>query len=87
MYAIELSIEAAKSYFKLPEPLRVRVDAKLKLIAGNPYAKHNNVKPLKGMVKCFRLRIGNWRVVYEVINNKLKIYIIKIGQRKEVYKS
>ena len=86
MYSIELSTKAAKAYLKLPVQLRKRIDAKFTAIAENPYAKHNNVKPLQGMHGCYRLRIGDWRIVYEVVDGKLKIYVIKIGQRKEVYR-
>ena len=86
MYGIELSIKAAKAYLKLPAQFQKRIDAKLTMIAENPYGKHNNVKSLQGMHGCYRLRIGDWRIVYEIVDDKLKIYVIKIGQRKEVYR-
>ena len=86
MYKIEFSIEAAKRYLKMPIKIRQQVDIKLQVITKSPYAKNNNIKPLKGMNGCYRLRLGNWRIIYEVINEKLIIHIIKIGQRKEVYK-
>lgn len=86
MYEIEFSVKAAKTYLNLPKKFRGKIDKKLNLLAENPYMKHNNAKPLKGMSSCYRLRIGDWRIIYEVINNKLKIYVIKIGLRKEVYK-
>lgn len=85
MYDIEFSIKAAKSYLKLQKKLRDRIDNKLKRVAQDPYAKHNNVKSLQGIKGCYRLRVGDWRVVYEVIKSQIKIYVIKIGQRKEVY--
>ena len=75
MYEIEFSAKAAKTYLELPRKLRTRLDSKLEVLAARPYAKHNNVKALKGMAGCYRLRINNWRVIYEVVNKKLKIYI------------
>ena len=86
MYEIEFSIKAAKTYFKLPNNIKQIIDIKLDLVASDPYAKNNNVKALEGMKGCYRLRAGDWRVVYEVINQNLKIYVIKIGQRKEIYR-
>lgn len=62
------------------------MDVKLNQVAKNPYAKHNKVKPLKNMKRCYRLRIGDWRIIYEIVNQNLKIYVIIIGQRKEVYR-
>lgn len=34
--------------------------------------KNNNIQPIKGMAKCYRLRIGDWRIVYEIFNKMLK---------------
>lgn len=87
MYKVEFSKQAAKVYLKLPIHFRQQVDIKLRLLAELPYAKNNNINPIKGITKCYRLRIGDWRIIYEIINETLKIYIIKIGQRKEVYRS
>ena len=87
MYDIEFSVKAAKTYSKLQAKLRANIDAKLILIAKKPYAKHNNVKPLKGMESCYRLRVGDWRVIYRIINRQVTIVIIKIAHRKEVYRT
>jgi mRNA-degrading endonuclease RelE of RelBE toxin-antitoxin system len=38
------------------------------------------------MQGCYRLRIGDWRIIYEIANQTLKIYVIMIGQRKDVYR-
>ena len=85
MYNIEFSSKAAKSYLKLPRKLHERIDKKLEIIARSPYDKHNNVTSLKGMSSCYRLRVGDWRVVYEIVQKQIKIYVVKIAQRKEVY--
>ena len=43
-------------------------------------------KPLIGkLTGLFRLRIGNYRAIYQIIENKLIISIIKIGLRKNIY--
>lgn len=70
---------------KLPSKIRLQIDEKLQSLTTDPYAKNNNIKPLKGMNGYFRLRVGNWRVVYEIINKTLKVCVVKIGHRKEVY--
>lgn len=80
------STQAIKSYSELPECLRQQIYAKMLLIAENPYAKNNNIKTLHGRKNCFRLRVGDWRIVYEVVKQKLIVYIIKVAQRKEVYR-
>lgn len=86
MYKIDFSTKAAKIYMKLPEDIRQLINIKFDQIAKDPYAKHDNVKPLKNMKGCFRLRIGSWRIVYEIVNERLKIYVINIGKRSEIYR-
>jgi len=86
MYKIEFSTQAARTYRRLPGFIRQQVDAKLLLLAKAPYSKNNNIKPIQGAARCYRLRIGDLRVIYEIINEILKIYVIKIGHRKEVYR-
>jgi mRNA interferase RelE/StbE len=85
MYKIYFSEAAISSYVKFSANLRKRIDAKILLIAQDPYAKNNNTAPIYGRKHCYRLRIADIRVVYEIINNEMKIFVIKIGHRKEVY--
>lgn len=47
----------------------------------------SNSKKLLGTEHTFRLRVGNYRVVYAVENNQLIIEIIRVRHRKEVYKN
>lgn len=86
MYQVELTKTARKAYLKLADPIRKAVYAKLMQLANNPFAPNHNVKPLVGMKDCYRLRIGDWRVVYRLDNDALVITVIKIAHRKEVYR-
>ncbi|MEI6747087.1 MAG: type II toxin-antitoxin system RelE/ParE family toxin [Methylococcaceae bacterium] len=56
-------------------------------LAENPY--QDGIKKLKGKKKtspCFRIRAGNYRILYEVNNHKLIVHVIAVGDRKEIYK-
>lgn len=70
----------------LEEKLRIQIDDKLVVLASNPYASKYNIKPLIGMPKCYRLRMGDLRVVYQIEQKELIIYVINIAHRKEVYR-
>jgi mRNA interferase RelE/StbE len=85
MYKIELTRSARKAYLKLPSKIRLSINQKLNNLAESPYAKHNDVKHLSGTKDCYRLRAGDWRVIYRLHNNALIIEVIKIAHRKEVY--
>ena len=57
---------------------------KLDQLALDPYTKHNNATKLKNL-PAYRLRIGDWRVIYEINDDKLIILVLKIGPRGGIY--
>jgi len=61
-----------------------RIRSKILALARDPNAPNNNVKKLSG-VDGFRLRVGDWRVVYALRHQALTVIIIKVGHRSEVY--
>ena len=85
MYKIIIKKEAAKSLSKLPRNVAKTIREKLEAIAGNPYAEHPNAKKLQGR-EGYRLRVGDWRVIYEIQNDQLVILVLKVAPRGEVYK-
>lgn len=58
---------------------------KLEGIATDPYAEHPNAKKLQGR-EGYRLRVGDWRVIYEIQNDQLVILVLKVAPRGEVYR-
>jgi mRNA interferase RelE/StbE len=58
---------------------------KLEVIAADPYADHPNTKKLQGR-EGFRLRVGDWRVIYAIQSEKLIIIVLKVASRGEAYK-
>jgi mRNA interferase RelE/StbE len=52
--------------------------------AADPLAPNNNVKKLRG-VEGYRLRIGDWRVVYTLERGTLTVVVVKVGHRGSVY--
>ncbi|GBF80400.1 type II toxin-antitoxin system RelE family toxin [Aphanothece sacrum] len=84
MYDIEFSKTAIKRLRNLPINWSQRIAEKLQEIASNPYGKHNNVKKLIGRPG-YRLRVGDWRIIYEIDGEKLKILVLEIGTRGKIY--
>ena len=58
---------------------------KLELLASDPKANHPNIKKLHNRAG-YRLRVGDWRVIYEIQNDRLVILVLKIAPRGEVYR-
>ena len=62
-----------------------RIREKLNTVSADPYALHNNVTKLQNRPG-YRLRVGDWRVIYEVQDNQLVILVLRIAPRGEVYR-
>ena len=81
-YEIIFSDFAEKQLSKLSEDVQKRIISILKRCRIRPYP---HVKKLVGS-KYFRLRAGDYRVILDIIDNKLIIHVIEIGHRKKIYK-
>ena len=69
---------------RMPRNIAKTVVRKIDQLAESPYAPNKNVARLKGE-RGYRLRVGDWRVLYEIRDNNLVVEIIKIGPRGGVY--
>ena len=61
------------------------IRVKLTEIAKNPFAPHPNAAKLQGRPG-YRMRVGDWRVIYEIQKDELVIMVLTIGPRGEVYR-
>ena len=84
MFDLRISQTAAKSLRKAPKEIGARIRAKLDELAEDPFAVPN-VKKLTGHPG-YRLRVGDWRILYLVEKDVLVIVVIEIGHRKEIYR-
>jgi len=86
MYRIEFLREAYEEFRRLDRPVQELIKEKLEKLAKNPEALKNNIKPLKGRYSgLFRLRVGNYRVIYRLEKDRLLILIVRVGHRREIY--
>ena len=83
MYELELSDKAKKQLRNLPSELQHRIGFAFERIKINPF---RSIKRKQG-TPYFILRIGEYRAILDVKNNKLLIPVIEIGPRKKIYKS
>jgi mRNA interferase RelE/StbE len=85
VYAIAYTKQAAKSLQRMPRNMAQLIREKLEIIAVDPYADHPNANKLQGR-EGYRLRVGDWRVIYKIQNEQLIIVVLKIASRGEIYK-
>lgn len=83
-YTIEYKNSVEKDLRKLPSTQLKGVVAKIRALTTNPHPE-GSVK-LRGSSNLFRIRYADYRVIYQIQNEKLIILIIKVGHRREVYR-
>lgn len=79
-YQIFIEKKARKFINKLPKQDKVRL-----LNAINELPK-GDIKPIQGYEKYFRLRVGDYRIIYTLHNDNLIICVIDAGNRGDIYK-
>ena len=85
MYEIMYSKQAVKTRLKMPKAIGEKIDTELGKIAKDPATYPGDWKRLKGSA-FWRLRVGDWRAVCNVVKKELIVYVLKIGSRGDVYK-
>jgi len=83
MFEVVYKKRAIKTLARIPAPLRERIRVALGTLAADPDMQLLDTKPLQGR-HGFRLRIGDWRVLYEIDRGRLIILVIQIGPRGDV---
>lgn len=82
-YSIEVKPSARKELVALPDPMLLRIVQKLESLGDTP--RPTGCKKLKGYKDQWRVRIGDWRVVYLIDETKKLVSILRIAHRREVY--
>jgi mRNA interferase RelE/StbE len=70
---------------KIDFPIQKLIKIKLDILSNDFNSLENNLKQLKGDKKIHRLRVADYRVIFEKKDAELVILVIRIGHRKEVY--
>ncbi|HMD17410.1 MAG TPA: type II toxin-antitoxin system RelE/ParE family toxin [Terriglobales bacterium] len=84
MYKVVTTKSFAKDLSRLPVNRQRRIVEKIYEVAADPYARHNNVTKLQGR-DGYRLRIGDWRVIYELHDDRLELWALEVGPRGGIY--
>lgn len=82
-YRIEIKQRAEKALALIPNPSRRRVAKAIDGLARDP--RPAGCRKLTGSDDAYRIRVGDYRIVYLIKDKVLTIYVIRIGHRREVY--
>ena len=84
IYRIEVKRSAAKALKKIPKTDRKRIASKIDSLAEN--LPNPDTTKMKGNNPFHKVRVGDYRIVYEIQEDVLLILIVKIGHRKDIYR-
>lgn len=85
MYRLKQTRRFQKDYRKLETKEKNRITEKLSLLAAGRWEQLDILK-LKGIEDCYRLRSGNYRVLFEKRRDELIIILLAVRHRKEIYR-
>ena len=83
-YKIVVSATAERQLKKIRREDTIRILRSISLLADEP--RPCGCRKLSGYDDIYRIRIGNYRVIYEIDGKRIIIIILKIGHRREVYR-
>jgi mRNA interferase RelE/StbE len=77
---------AARALRKMPAKIATAIMDRMDAIAVDPFGSHLQVKPLQGTKAGFRLRQGDWRVLYRVDRDTEAVYVEAVKTRGAAYR-
>jgi len=81
MYKVRFSETALKQFQKLEEKDKERIIGIIERLSLNPF---RNIKKLENS-DFYRVRAGDFRIVYKILQSELIILVVKIGHRRTIY--
>lgn len=83
-YAVTFTNAAAKALRRLDRPVQRRVLDAIDALGADPRPPGN--KTLQGGQGLLRIRVGDYRVIYQVHDDQLEVVVVTLGHRREVYR-
>ena len=83
-YRLVLHRAAVAEISALPGPVKTRVKKAIDCLAEQPLP--HGISRLKGSANTYRLRIGQYRILYEVHATEIVVYVLGVAHRKEAYR-
>ena len=82
-YEVRVSDKARKEIDRIPAKYAAKVEAAIEALADNP-RPHGSLK-LQGR-DAYRIRVGDYRIVYTISDRQLLVMVIEVGNRKDIYR-
>ncbi len=84
-YRVDIGAAARRSLKRLPASLAGWLDTAIRRLAED--ARPPGATKVSGLADTYRIRVGDYRIVYEVHDDVLVVLVIRIGHRREIYRN
>jgi mRNA interferase RelE/StbE len=83
-YQVEITREALRALSKLDKPIRRRVQSAIDELQADP--RPHGAIALQGLSGAYRIRIGDYRVIYTINDDKLVVVVVDLAHLREIYR-
>ena len=84
-YSIIIKPAANKALLKLPKTIQTRILNSLQRLIDNP--RPSGSLKLQSSFELYRIRVGDYRIIYAIDEQQIQILIATVGHRKDIYDS
>lgn len=85
MYRVEFTSAAARKVRKLDRPVRARLLDAIESLTTSP--RPDGVKKLTSTENAWRIRVGDYRIIYSIEDDVLVVTVVRVAHRREVCRS
>jgi mRNA interferase RelE/StbE len=87
-YAVEILPSAKRQLERLHKKHPSDVITLYEAIFGLEFEQHpEGSKKLRGSAHLYRIRVGNYRIIYHLVESEVRVTVVKVGDRKDIYKA
>ncbi len=86
-YAFRWRERAARQLRAIPQSTALTILKALTSLGDDPRRQDADIKKLVGYADRYRLRVGDYRVIYEIADEQLIVLIVGVGHRREAYRA
>ena len=83
-YRLEVKPSVYRALRRIPEAELLRIDSRIRSLAHDP--RPTGCKKLTGEESLYRVRQGDWRIVYQVLDGERSVVVLVVGHRRDVYR-
>jgi mRNA interferase RelE/StbE len=83
-YQVVFDPAARKQFLRLDRPVQIRLLPHIEALADNP--RPAGVVKMAGEENQWRVRVGDWRIIYSIFDRELVVLVMKLGHRREIYR-